>query len=115
MAEIRSPQTLKEWRDYFHLRWQILRAPWQQKVGSERDEYDDLEDTVHLAAIDGQIYSIGRLHLISPEQAQIRYMATHPDIRGKMLGSLILGTLEIRAKDVGVQTIILNARKKEDM
>ena len=37
--EIRSPQTLEEWKDYFHLRWQILRDPLQQPVGSERDEY----------------------------------------------------------------------------
>ena len=110
--EIRSPQTLEEWKDYFHLRWQILRDPLQQPVGSERDKDDNLESTVHLAAIeDGQIYSIGRLHLISPEQAQIRYMATHPDFRRKGLGSLILEALEKRAKDVGVQTIILNARE----
>jgi len=110
--EILSPQTLEEWKDYFHLRWQILRAPSQQHVGSERDKYDDLESTVHLAAIeDGQIYSIGRLHFILPEKAQIRYMATHPDFREKGLGSLILEALEKRAKDVGVQTIILNARE----
>ena len=37
---LRSPATPDEWQRYYHLRWQILRAPWQQPPGSERDDLE---------------------------------------------------------------------------
>ncbi|MEJ2362384.1 MAG: thioesterase, partial [Gammaproteobacteria bacterium] len=36
----KSPQTKQEWQAYFDLRWRILRAPWQQARGSERDDLE---------------------------------------------------------------------------
>lgn len=106
----KSPETEQEWRDYFELRWQILRAPWQQDRGSERDE---LEATAfHIMALDDQRRTIatGRLHRLSDSRAQIRYMAVHPDHQGRGIGARILSMLEQQAGNWACQEIVLNAR-----
>jgi len=41
--EIRSPKTDKEWVEYYDLRYRVLRQPWNQPIGSERNEGDASE------------------------------------------------------------------------
>ena len=43
-----GPSIDAEWQAYFDLRWQVLRAPWNQPRGSEQD---GLEDTSEHALI----------------------------------------------------------------
>jgi len=38
---LQSPRSPSEWDTYFDLRWRILRQPWGQPRGSERDSEDD--------------------------------------------------------------------------
>ncbi|MEJ2392448.1 MAG: GNAT family N-acetyltransferase [Gammaproteobacteria bacterium] len=106
----KSPQTKQEWQAYFDLRWRILRAPWQQARGSERD---DLEASAyHVMAQDAgnNIIGTGRLHRVSERCAQIRYMAVAPDFRGRGIGSGLLAMLEQQAREWLCREIILNAR-----
>lgn len=106
----KSPETAQEWQDYYDLRWRILRAPWQQPRGSERDE---LEATAyHVMALNDQLYTVGtgRLHRLSDSRAQIRYMAVHPDHQGRGVGNCILNLLEQQARDWSCQEVVLNAR-----
>jgi ribosomal protein S18 acetylase RimI-like enzyme len=129
--QIRSPSTAQEFEQYYHLRWLVLRSPWQQPPGSERD---DLEaQSYHLMAIEqniandhnpdipnssilndqgqnGLVIGVGRIHLRDPETAQIRYMAVHPDYRSQGVGSQILAGLEEYGGSQQVSKIILNAR-----
>ena len=39
-VEIRSPKTTDEWQEYYDLRYRVLRQPWNQPRGSERNEGD---------------------------------------------------------------------------
>jgi len=108
---IREPLCEAEWTAYYQLRWQILRQPWGQIAGSEKDEQDHL--AIHRCAIaEGRILGIGRLHLISSTQAQIRYMATASEYRRQGIGAAILAALETEAKTAGVTEIVLNARNQ---
>jgi ABC-type Fe2+-enterobactin transport system substrate-binding protein len=59
---LRSPISPSEWDAYFDLRWQILRQPWGQPRGSERDS----EDVIDAA---GKSLACGRLHLTVPGEA----------------------------------------------
>lgn len=106
----KSPEADQEWHDYFQLRWQILRAPWQQPQGSERDELED--EAFHVMALDDNRLTVGtgRLHRISNTSAQIRYMAVDPRHQGKGIGSQLLRILEDEAKISGCLEILLNAR-----
>ena len=107
----RSPQTSTEWDRYFDLRWRVLRGPWNQPRGSERDDLDPV--SFHTALWDGDLpVAAGRLHLNSPSEAQVRYMAVDRSWQGKGLGSRILSRLEAQATQDGAACIVLNAREE---
>jgi N-acetylglutamate synthase-like GNAT family acetyltransferase len=106
----REPSTPAEWESYFHLRWRILREPWNQARGSERDS---LETTAfHLAILDGSgsALAVGRLQSNTPQEAKVRYMAVDPAYQQSGLGRKILEGLEDRARSQGAKRIFLNAR-----
>ena len=106
---IRSPLD-KEYSDYYLLRWKILRSPWEQDKGSEKDNLEN--NSIHRVAIlDDKIIAVGRLHFIDKTTAQIRYMAVAKDFMKKGFGTRILASLEDAAKDNNYETILLHARQ----
>ncbi len=112
--QIRVPRTPAEREAAFHLRWQILRQPWQQPPGSERDDLDAREDAAFLViAVDaaGEVRGTGRLHRIDATTGQIRYMAVNPGERGRGTGRAILDALEAEAARWGLNRLVLNARE----
>jgi len=107
--DIRQPKTPKEFDAYYDLRWRVLREPWNQPRGSEKDELED--KSIHIIAVDGgRVIGCGRVHLISPINAKIRFMAVEEEYREKGIGGKILSELEKRAKMKGANKIVLNAR-----
>lgn len=108
--QLRPPATEQEWHDYYQLRWRILREPWQQPLGSERDALEDA--AYHLMLVDehGSIAAAGRLHKIDATTAQVRYMAVATEHQGKGAGSRILAGLEAQAAAWGCSSVQLNAR-----
>ena len=110
-VKICKPLTMEEFKKYYDLRWKVLRKPWKQPKGSEKDERE--KEAIHIMAyIDSQIVGAGRLHFNTEKEAQIRYMAIEKKYRRKGIGSLILKELEKRAKETCAEYIILNAREK---
>ena len=107
---IRSPQKDDEWQQYYQLRWQLLRAPWQQPEGSEKDSLED--NAIHRAIITGEkIIAVGRAHFLDKTTAQFRYMAVDTDYQQQGFGSKLLLALEQAANSAGAKTIYLNARE----
>ena len=108
---IRTPATESEFEAYYALRWRILRAPWNQPPGSEKDEFDG--EAIHLAAWDdaGRLVGVGRLHRVVGHCGQIRYMAVDPEQRSHGVGRAILHQLERHATESGIQEIKLNSRQ----
>ena len=107
-----EPQTPEEFKQYYSLRYKILRKPWGQPHGSERDNEDEI--SYHRMIIDeatGDAIAVGRLQVNTKEEAQIRYMAVEDNYQGKGLGSKIVTALEDIALDKGANRIILQARK----
>ena len=89
--EIIEPNTSTEFKIYYNLRYEVLRKPWFQPKGSERDDGD--ETSLHRMIIDesnGKAGAVGRLHFNSIEEAQIRYMAVSDDYQGMGFGSEIV-------------------------
>jgi predicted GNAT family N-acyltransferase len=106
----RSPGTSAEWENYFDLRWRVLRAPWNQPRGSEKDERETDSEHVMIVGPDSSALAVGRLHFNNPAEAQVRFMAVDPEARGRGLGSLVLRECERRARAAGATSIVLNAR-----
>lgn len=108
---ISDPYTENRMEEYYQLRWKVLRAPWNQPRGTERDEMEDA--SLHRVVLNEQqrILACGRLQLNTSAEAQVRYMAVDPDFRGKGLGRLVLQELECLASDAGALKVILQARE----
>ena len=108
---IRQPENRAERDACFRLRWEVLRAPWRQPPGSERDTLD--ATARHYLAIDsqGNILATGRIHTLESGTAQIRYMAVHPCHVRQGLGKRLLAALETDALRHGENHIILHARE----
>ena len=109
--KIIEPTTSEEFKKYYNLRYEVLRKPWGQPLGSERDERE--ETSIHRMIIDkntGNALAVGRLQFNSTHEAQIRFMAVTDDLQGKGLGSQIISALENVARGKDIQRIILSAR-----
>ena len=107
-----EPKSPVEFNKYFDLRWRILRQPWDQPRGSERDDED--ETSFHRMVINkttGEALAVGRLQFNTKEETQIRYMAVGEGFQGQGLGSKIMVSLEDIALEKGADCIILQARK----
>lgn len=107
-----SPQSESDWAAYYDLRWRVLREPWQQPRGSERDELDPSSFHLMLKTEAGRVVAIGRLHRNSPSQGQVRYMAVDEAWRGRGLGGRILKGLEKQAELQRIPEMVLNAREE---
>ncbi|MCW8956521.1 MAG: GNAT family N-acetyltransferase [Gammaproteobacteria bacterium] len=109
--KILSPKTESEFKKYFEFRWLMLRAPWQQPRGSERDNLEN--ESFHVMAVDENetVIAAGRIHFISDSDAQIRYMAVSENKQKQGLGQQILHTLEQYALNKKIKYIHLHARE----
>jgi GNAT superfamily N-acetyltransferase len=108
--QITEPQSAHDFEGYYELRWRILRAPWKEPRGSEKDGFE--EKAYHLMARteEGTLAGVGRMHLIEPQTVQIRFMAVDEPFRGKGVGKLILSRLETEARSRGALKVFLHAR-----
>jgi len=111
-VSIRSPQSPAEWQAYYHFRWQQLRAPWQQPVGSEKDEFENEAWHIFVTSNTGSVHGCGRLHRIDTQTGQIRFMAVSSGHQAQGLGKKILQELESVAMTQGLTRIVLHAREQ---
>jgi ribosomal protein S18 acetylase RimI-like enzyme len=105
----RSPNSGKEFEDYFKFRWELLRKPLGLKPGSEQDELEN--HTFHLAAFENEkIIGVSRLQIEDDSTARIRYMSVDNNFRKQGIGSRLLAELEQIAKTKNVKICWLYAR-----
>lgn len=110
MVKIITPVTDSDFENYYKCRWELLRKPWNQPVGSERDEIED--NSVHRMAISNDnVIAVGRLHFIDNTTAQIRYLAVNETFERQGIGKAIYTSLENEACNNKIKFIILNARE----
>ncbi|SVB05415.1 uncharacterized protein METZ01_LOCUS158269, partial [marine metagenome] len=111
-VKIIEPNSSAEFEQYYNLRYEVLRKPWLQPKGSEKDDGD--KSSIHRMIIDesnGKAVAVGRLQFNTSEEAQIRYMAVSDNYQLKGYGNIIVKTLEDIALNKGIRNIILQARE----
>lgn len=107
--EIRTPITPKEWEQYYALRYDVLRKPLNQPIGSERND-GDLKG-IHFALFeDRMLRAIARLDKVDDETAQTRFVAVDTVAQGKGFGKLIMDAVEAKSIARGDKKMILHAR-----
>lgn len=110
MYQVIAPQTEQQWQTYYDLRYRVLREPFQRPRGSEQDEYDQVG--LHRMVVNdaGSAVAVGRLHFNSPDEGQIRFMASAPEHLGEGHGVAIVYALEQLARKEGASHIVINSR-----
>ncbi|MCH2225556.1 MAG: GNAT family N-acetyltransferase [Crocinitomicaceae bacterium] len=107
--EIRSPKTESEWNTYYSMRYEILRKPLNQPLGSERND-GDIEG-IHFALYDNQVLrAIARLDQAEIGISQVRFVAVDTSLQGKGYGRKIMHAVEQHSRKSGNTKIILQAR-----
>jgi thioesterase domain-containing protein len=111
MNVCRSPKTALEFEQYFQLRWQVLRQPWGQALGSERDSLE--QESFHRIIIDenNKVLAVGRLEKSNQFTGQIRFMAVSEAAQGQGFGQQMMKALEFEAQKLGITDLTLNARE----
>lgn len=110
MLEIKSPQTDSDWKAYYALRFNVLREPWKQPLGSE--VLTDEDQAIHAIAVEnGEVLGVARMHESAEKQGQVRCVATATAAQGKGIGKAIMAYLEKEAKQKGWTEIVLEARE----
>ncbi|KAA8997412.1 GNAT family N-acetyltransferase [Affinibrenneria salicis] len=111
MYHLRVPESAEELDAYYQFRWEMLRKPLHQPKGSERDAYDALAHHQTVVDVQGNLVAIGRLSINADNEAAIRFLAVHPTVRGKGLGTLLAMTLESVARQEGAKRVVCSARE----
>jgi len=107
--EIRKPVTPREWDKYYELRYNLLRKPLNQPLGSERNDGDLAGQ--HFALYENEILrAIARLDKSEPNVSQVRFVAVHTDSQGKGFGKLMMDAVEAKSIKYGNYKMILHAR-----
>ena len=109
--KIVEPKTIEEFESYFQLRWEVLRKPWGQPKGSERDESDSIGINRMVLDEKGHSIGVGMLLFNSEQEAQIRFMAVNEDYQGMKVGTLLIDCLESIACENECTHIILQSRE----
>lgn len=111
MYKIDTPVSEEDFAEYFELRWKMLRQPWNYPLGSEKDEYEQVSQHRMIRNRDGVVVAVGRIHMNSSEEAQVRHIAVDKDYQGKGLAKLLLSALEAVAREEGAIRIVTNSRQ----
>ena len=108
---LQEPSSPGDFEKYYLLRWEVLRKPWNQPRGTEKDENEN--SSVHIMALDEKEECIGvsRLQFNTPQEAQVRFMGVRDDQQGKGVGKKLMQYLEEKAKEKGAEKIVLQARE----
>ncbi len=110
--KIISPETDDELKQYYNLRWRLLRKPWGQPEGSEKNETDNKDHCHHIAAIEKhKIIAVARLEFSEKQFAQLRYMAVDDLYQNQGIGGEIIKYAEQYARQKNAQQLFLNARE----
>jgi len=107
---IRQPQSEDEFNSMYDLRWRILRKPWNQPKGSEKDEKES--EALHfIAKLDDRVVGTARFDTIKDRIGQIRYLAVDESFQRRGIGTNLLSSIHITARNRRFLYIILNARE----
>jgi predicted GNAT family N-acyltransferase len=105
-----EPQTKEQFEAYFLLRYEVLRKPWNQPAGSEKDDQEN--ECIHIMATSGNnILGVCRLQFNPGGEAQLRYMGVKENTQSLGIGKKLIAYAEEKAKQKKTEKMILQARE----
>jgi len=118
MFEVKESKSREELNAILKLRYTILRQPWNQSPDTASDDLEDKSINAFICDEQNNVIACGRLQEnenLPTGQAgkigQIRFMAVDNKYQGKGLGKTIVDFLELKAKQLHLNSIELQARE----
>lgn len=119
---MRQPSSDSEWIEYFNLRYEVLRQPWNQPPGSEKLKDDD--EAHHFAAFapTDEVVGVVSLHKVSLDlldsnpprvkSLSLRMMGVKESYQGAGVGRKLVEHVEQFSRtEINVDRIVLDARE----
>lgn len=107
---IRQPKTRQEFESMYDLRWRILREPWHQPRGSEKDELES-DAYPFIALFQNKIVGTARFHKSNEAFGQIQYLAVEELFRRKGIGAKLMEAIHLTAMNQFLKFTVLNANE----
>ena len=111
MIAIRTPQSKDDFKAYYALRYRVLREPWGQARGTEKDDYEPLSQ--HLMAVDdvdGEVVGVIKWMEREPGVAWLSHLAIASERQKQGIGRLLVRAVEDAAQAQGCRVIGANSR-----
>ncbi len=111
MIVIRAPATKEDFKAYYALRYHVLREPWGQARGTEKDDYEPL--CQHWMAVDdqtGEVVGVIKWMERDPGVAWLSHLAIAPERQKQGIGRLLVQAVEDAARKKGCRVIGANSR-----
>ncbi|MBP9040731.1 MAG: GNAT family N-acetyltransferase [Anaerolineaceae bacterium] len=111
MIQIKSPKTREEFKAYYDLRFKVLREPWGQPRGTEKDDYEPISQ--HFMAVDdqsGEIIGCVKLFENEAHVAWFSHLAVLSSRQHQGIGQQLMAHVENVARSQGYQKIGCLAR-----
>ena len=106
MIVIKSPVTREDYKEYYGLRYEVLRKPWGQPKGTEKDDYEPISQ--HFMAVDDQtneVVGVVKLCEREPGVGWLSHLAVAASRQNKGIGELLVKTVEKAALEKGYKVI----------
>lgn len=106
MILIKSPATREDFKQYYDLRYRVLREPWGQPRGTEKDDYEPISQ--HFMAVEsenGEILGVVKMFEKEPGVAWVSHLAVAGRHQNKGIGRLLMDHVENLAREQGYKTI----------
>lgn len=111
MIVIQSPTTRDEFKAYYDLRYRVLREPWGQPRGTEKDDYEPLSQ--HFMAVredTREIVGVVKLFEKEPGVGWFSHLAVAPAYQKKGIGKMLVAHVEEEARKRGFRVLGCYAR-----
>jgi len=111
MIQIKNPKTRDEFKAYYDLRYKVLREPWGQPRGTEKDDYEPISQ--HFMAVDdqsGEVVGCAKLFENEVGVAWLSHLAVAIAHQKEGIGKLLTDYIENVARSEGYKMIGCLAR-----
>ncbi len=111
MIEIRTPKTRDEFKAYYDVRYRVLREPWGQPRGTEKDDYEPISQ--HFMAVDtgsGEIIGVVKLFEKEPGVGWFSHLAVIGKRQRQGVGRQLLQAVEQAARERGFKVLGCQSR-----
>lgn len=111
MFIIKTPVTREDFKDYYALRYEILRKPWGQPKGTEKDDYEPISQ--HFMAVDdstGKIVGVVKLFEKDSTIGWFSHLAVAQEFQRSGVGKQLVEKIEEVAKQKNYRILGCMAR-----